>query len=79
MVDDVDDAVTQAMEAKSAGRPLSIGLVGNAADVFPELLARGVEVDVVTDQTSAHDPLHGYVPNGMTLSEAVELLLKDEI
>jgi len=77
MLDDVDEAVAQAMEAKKAGRALSIGLVGNAADVFPELLGRGIEFDVVTDQTSAHDPLNGYVPNGMTLAEALELRRKD--
>jgi urocanate hydratase len=77
MVESVDQAVEKAMAAKAEGRPLSIGLVGNAADVFPEMLARGVEVDVVTDQTSAHDPLNGYVPNGMTLSEALELRKND--
>ncbi len=73
MVEDVDEAVEKAMAAKREGRPLSIGLVGNAADVFPELLSRGAEIDVVTDQTSAHDPLNGYVPNGMTLGEAMDL------
>jgi urocanate hydratase len=73
MVEDVDEAIDRAMAAKRDGRPLSIGLLGNAADVFPDLLARDVEIDVVTDQTSAHDPLNGYVPNGMTLAEALEL------
>ncbi len=59
--DGLDDALRQAEEAKSAGRALSIGLLGNAADVVPEILRRGVEIDVVTDQTSAHDPL-AYLP-----------------
>jgi urocanate hydratase len=77
MVEDVDEAVSRAMEAKKNRTPLSIGLVGNAADVFPELLSRGAEIDVVTDQTSAHDPLNGYVPNGMTLEEALALRVRD--
>jgi len=56
------------------GRPaLSVGLVGNCADVFPEMVKKGIVPDVLTDQTSAHDPLNGYVPNGMTLDEALEL------
>jgi urocanate hydratase len=65
------------MSAKRDGRPLSIGLLGNAADVFPELLEREVDIDVVTDQTSAHDPLNGYVPNRMSLAEALELRESD--
>jgi urocanate hydratase len=77
MVDDIDDAVSRAMEAKRAGKALSIGLVGNAADVFPELLRRGVEIDVVTDQTSAHDPLNGYVPKGLDLAAAAALRKSD--
>jgi urocanate hydratase len=77
MIEDLDEAVEKAQRAKKARRPLSIGLVGNAADVFPELLARGVEIDVVTDQTSAHDPLNGYVPRGVTLEEAAELRKAD--
>ncbi len=75
--DSVDDAVKQAMEAKRARKALSIGLVGNAADVFPELLKRGVEIDVVTDQTSAHDPLNGYVPQGLDVKAAAALRSKD--
>ncbi len=77
MVDDIDQAVSRALEAKRAGRPLSIGLVGNAADVFPALLARGVDIDVVTDQTSAHDPLNGYVPKGLDVAAAAELRRRD--
>ena len=61
------------MRAKSERRALSVGLCANAAEVLPELLRQGFEADVVTDQTSAHDPLHGYVPNLMTLDEAREL------
>ncbi|HEV2088299.1 MAG TPA: urocanate hydratase [Cryptosporangiaceae bacterium] len=66
--DDVDDALRRAEEAKAAREPLSIGLLGNAAEVLPALLARGVEVDVVTDQTSAHDPLF-YLPAGMPFED----------
>jgi len=77
MCTDLDDAIARAMEAKRAGKALSIGLLGNAADVFPEMLARGVEVDVVTDQTSAHDPLNGYIPHGMDLAQAAELRARD--
>ena len=75
--DSIDDAVSRAMEAKRARKPLSIGLVGNAADVFPALLAQGIEVDVVTDQTSAHDPLNGYVPQGLDVTAAAALRSKD--
>jgi urocanate hydratase len=57
-------------EARAAGEALSVGLVGNCADVLPELVRRGYVPDVLTDQTSAHDPLNGYVPNGMSLEEA---------
>src|SRR5215212_7970679 len=64
VADDIDDAVRRCLAAKRDRRPLSVGLVGNAATVFPELLRRGVEIDVVTDQTSAHDPL-SYLPEGV--------------
>jgi urocanate hydratase len=63
-------AVERALQAKADGEAVSIAVVGNAADVFPELLSRGVDIDIVTDQTSAHDPLNGYVPAGLTLTEA---------
>jgi urocanate hydratase len=56
---------------------LSVGLVGNCADVLPEIVRRGVHVDVVTDQTSAHDPLNGYIPQGLTLDQAAELRRRD--
>ncbi len=74
---DLDAAIARAVSAKEAGEAVSIGVVGNAADVFPELLARGVAVDIVTDQTSAHDPLNGYVPHGLTLAEADGLRVED--
>jgi len=66
---DLDEALARIEAARQAGRPVSVGLLGNAADVFPELVRRGVRPDVVTDQTSAHDPLHGYLPRGWTLPE----------
>jgi urocanate hydratase len=72
----LDQAVRWAEEARDAGEAVSIGLVANAAEAFPELLARGFPADVVTDQTSAHDPLGGYVPAGTDLEEA--LRLRDE-
>jgi urocanate hydratase len=73
MTEDLDDAVARAREAMRAGRPLSIGLLGNAADVLPECVRRGIVPDLLTDQTSAHDPLNGYVPNRMTYHEALAL------
>jgi urocanate hydratase len=73
MTDRLEDAVGRAREAQAAGRALSIGLLANAADALPELLRRGVVPDLVTDQTSAHDPLNGYVPNGMSYDAALAL------
>jgi urocanate hydratase len=75
--DDLADAVERCMRAKSERRALSVGLCANAAEVLPELLRKGFEADVVTDQTSAHDPLAGYVPGGLTLDEAEELRGRD--
>ena len=75
--DTLDEALRLADEAVAAKRPLSIGLRGNAADVYPELVRRGITPDLVTDQTSAHDTLNGYVPNGMSLAEALELRRRD--
>lgn len=72
----LDDAIQLAEEAKLAGKPLSIGLVGNAADILPEMIARGFTPDVLTDQTSAHDPLNGYIPSQTSLEEAI--LLRQE-
>ena len=73
---DLDDAVARVLAAKDARTPLSVGLVGNAATVFPELLARGVAIDIVTDQTSAHDPLN-YLPEGVSVAEWHELAASD--
>jgi urocanate hydratase len=72
----IDEALDWTEAARTEGRPESIGLLGNAADVLPELLRRGFGPDVVTDQTSAHDPLHGYVPQ-LPLDEAVALRSSD--
>src|SRR5438477_3284756 len=73
----VDEAAAWAEKAAASREAVSIGLLGNAADVFPELLRRGFPADVVTDQTSAHDPLGGYVPAGLTLDEASDLRASD--
>jgi urocanate hydratase len=73
MTHSLDEALLWAYEAKEKGEPLSIGLVGNAAEVHHEMLKRGVKIDIVTDQTSAHDPLNGYIPAGLTLENAAEL------
>ncbi|MBN2185439.1 MAG: urocanate hydratase [Candidatus Krumholzibacteriota bacterium] len=73
METDLDAALKKVEEAVKAKKPLSIGLVGNCAEVFPELVRRGVVPDIVTDQTSAHDPLNGYIPKGHTLEEAAAL------
>jgi urocanate hydratase len=70
---DLDEALGWIREAVSEQRPVSVGLVGNAAHVLPELVRRGITPDVLTDQTSAHDTLNGYVPNGVTLDQAADL------
>ncbi len=77
MTEDLDEALDWVMDAKERGEPLSVGLVGNAAEVYPELVARGITPDVVTDQTSAHDPLEGYIPPHMTLQQAEQLRAED--
>ncbi|MGC4855746.1 urocanate hydratase [Micromonospora sp. DT4] len=69
VADSLDDAVARVRAAKRDRRALSVGVVGNAAEVFPELLGRGIEIDIVTDQTSAHDPL-AYLPVGVELADA---------
>ena len=71
IADNLEDAVRRCLDAKAARRPLSVGLVGNAAEVLPELLAMDVDADIVTDQTSAHDPLY-YIPAGMDFADARE-------
>ena len=75
--DSLDKALRIAREHQGKGEPISIGLLGNAADIYPELLRRGVIPDVVTDQTAAHDELAGYVPGGMAYAEAVALRQRD--
>ena len=69
MSQDLDEALALIEKSCADKRPLSVGLLGNAADVFPELLRRGVRPDAVTDQTSAHDPINGYLPRGWTVSD----------
>lgn len=71
--DSLDKAIEMAKNAKLAGEALSIGLIGNAADLLPEMIAKGFIPDIVTDQTSAHDPLNGYIPSKMSLVEAAKL------
>jgi urocanate hydratase len=74
---DLDEALRICEDAVEQRRAVSVGLVGNCAEVLPELVRRGVKVDAVTDQTSAHDPLNGYVPAGLSLEEAEELRRTD--
>ncbi len=76
VVDNLEEAMTLVDDALKAQKPLSVGLIANAADVFPELVTRGITPDIVTDQTSAHDPLN-YVPNGLPLAAADELRRSD--
>src|SRR3954447_22508884 len=73
----LDDALTRVRDAARDGRALSVGLLGNAADIVPELARRGEHFDFVTDQTAAHDPLTGYVPNGMSVEAAAALRSAD--
>jgi urocanate hydratase len=75
--DDLDDAIRRCQAAKAERRALSVGLCANAVDVMPALLARDFEADIVTDQTSAHDPLNGYIPNLISLEEADRLRVED--
>ncbi len=77
MTANLDEALAMVDEARRKGEALSVGLIGNCADVLPELVRRGVVPDLLTDQTSAHDELNGYVPNGMTLEEARALRCND--
>jgi urocanate hydratase len=77
MVTTLDEALRILKNAVRKKENVSVGLVGNCADVIPELAERGVVPDILTDQTSAHDPLNGYVPNGMTLEAALELRQRD--
>src|SRR5450432_2947164 len=77
MVNSLDEALRILKNAVRKKENISVGLVGNCADVIPELAERGVVPDILTDQTSAHDPLNGYIPNGMSLADALELRAKD--
>ena len=74
----LDEALSLINQAIDAGDAISVGLLGNAADIFPELVARNITPDVVTDQTSAHDPLNGYLPKGWSLEQAANLRSQDE-
>lgn len=76
--DDIAEAISMALDAKEKGEPLSIALLGNAAEVHHELLKRDVPIDIVTDQTSAHDPLNGYIPIGYSVAEAGTLRNQNE-
>jgi urocanate hydratase len=75
--DDLDQALAMIREATSKGQAVSIGLLGNAAEIFPELIRRDVRPDIVTDQTSAHDPLNGYLPAGWSLDKAERMRQSD--
>jgi urocanate hydratase len=73
----LDEALDICEDAREQKKAISVGLVGNCAELLPEIVRRGIKVDAVTDQTSAHDPLNGYVPAGLTLEEAAELRRED--
>jgi len=73
----LDAALKRALEARRTRRAVSVGLVGNCAEVMPEIVRRGIELDLLTDQTSAHDPLNGYIPKGLSLAAAAELRRND--
>lgn len=75
--ENLDEALELLNKQNSLGKPISIGLLANAADIFPELVRRGIRPDMVTDQTSAHDPLNGYLPRGYSLEQAAELRKSD--
>ena len=77
MCENLDEALNKVLQAKSEGRALSVGLLGNCADIIPELARRKVVPDLLTDQTSAHDELNGYVPAGLPYEQAIELREKD--
>src|SRR5437660_12282806 len=73
----LDEALDICEDAREQKRAVSVGLVGNCAEVLPEIVRRGVKIDAVTDQTSAHDPLNGYVPAGLSVERAIELRRTD--
>lgn len=77
MAETLEEAISLAESAKREGKPLSIGLLGNAAEILPAMLQQGFLPDIVTDQTSAHDPLNGYLPRGMTVEEGNKMRKED--
>ncbi len=77
ITEDLDEALQIVLDAKKSGKALSVGLVGNAGEILPEILSRNIIPDVLTDQTSAHDTLNGYVPMGMSLTDALQLRKSD--
>ncbi len=77
-IDDLDKALDRIERATKEGKPVSVALCANAAEIFPALVQRKIVPDLVTEQTSAHDPLNGYIPNGLTLQEAADLRAEDE-
>lgn len=77
MTSNLDEAVHLCQSARDSGTPLSVGLLGNAADVYPKLLEKGFRPDLVTDQTSAHDPKFGYIPSGMDIQQAKDVRERD--
>src|SRR5437762_2036061 len=76
-IDDLDKALAAIKDSADKGAPRSIAICANAAEVFPELVRRGITPDLVTEQTAAHDPLNGYIPTGLTLAAAAELRARD--
>ncbi|MGF1905914.1 urocanate hydratase [Aliivibrio salmonicida] len=74
----LDEALAIIEESKQSGTPMSVGLLGNAADVYADIVQRGIVPDITTDQTSAHDPLNGYLPQNWSMEQAAEMRLKDE-
>src|SRR5690606_38978251 len=77
VVEDLDEALDLLRQYQAKKEAVSIGLVGNCADVYPQIFEKGIIPDIVTDQTSAHDPVNGYVPHGMSLEEAFALRERD--
>jgi len=77
MAQDLDEALDICEDAREQKRAVSVGLVGNCAEILPEIVRRGIKIDAVTDQTSAHDPLNGYIPAGLSVEEAIELRRTD--
>src|SRR5438105_5122367 len=77
MAQTLDEALDICEDAREQKRAVSVGLVGNCAELLPEIVRRGIKIDAVTDQTSAHDPLNGYVPVGVSVEDAIEIRRSD--